>query len=212
MAQQLEEDPRMHCVVRLKSNNEPKTFVGSGVLYSVVDIGDRIYLFTAAHCLFSDGDHFANMRESIIVDIFSPTENCYKEILVEDVSAKSVMRTKETNDIAIIVLNKTEVLAINNQLPNVNIVCSNEDVREIVVMGFPKANNGIKVLPSNALWNNRIIDTNQFYLESISDIDHYNMEGYSGGGLFLKNDNEIQLIGIFVRFLKDSILSSVIIK
>lgn len=203
MAQQLEEDPRMHCVVRLKSNNEPKTFVGSGVLYSVADIGDRIYLFTAAHCLFSDGDHFANMRESIIVDIFSPTENCYKEILVEDVSAKSVMRTKETNDIAIIVLNKTEVLAINNQLPNVNIVCSNEDVREIVVMGFPKANNGIKVLPSNALWNNRIIDTNQFYLESISDIDHYNMEGYSGGGLFLKNDTEIQLIGIFVRFLKE---------
>ena len=56
-------------IVRLK--DETGLVVGSGVLYYEECMGERLYVLTAAHCLYEDSDHFCNLRDSIIVEIYS---------------------------------------------------------------------------------------------------------------------------------------------
>ena len=50
--------------IRLTDTNSLLT-IGTGFLYSQKNLGDWIYIITAAHCLFSDGDSFQNMLSEI---------------------------------------------------------------------------------------------------------------------------------------------------
>ena len=56
--------------VRLREcdNSQP---IGSGVLYYHPDLKNQIYILTAAHCLYKDGDSFAEPREGIKIDLFN---------------------------------------------------------------------------------------------------------------------------------------------
>ena len=200
MTQLIDKDLRMQCVVRLSENNKEKTPIGSGVLYYEKDLGDRIYLLTAAHCLYTDSDSFMKIRDDIIVNVFSPKANSYKEILVDDIKKNSVRQTKKTNDLAVLILNKADVDSINNDLPSIGIVCRHADINEVVALGFPQANKHKKVMPVIAVWMDGMIDTNQFYLRTDIDIIEDYVHGYSGGGLFLQTNNDILLLGLFVRF------------
>ena len=54
--------------VRLKDflNND---YTGSGVIYYQDNFKDKVYILTASHCLFTDGDQFRNQRNEICIDL-----------------------------------------------------------------------------------------------------------------------------------------------
>lgn len=193
----IEEDIRMQSVVRLRDNTG---CIGSGVLYSEDCLGDRIYLLTAAHCLYVDKDNYDTLRCCIYVDIFSPQEKCYKEVLINNIVDCCLWQPDKYNDVAVFVLNKYEVQKINTQLPKIEIVCHNTDINNILVLGFPRANQHERVLPTPAIWVDNMLAEKQFYLKTDADIIEDYAQGYSGGGLFLQTNNGIFLLGLFVRF------------
>ena len=57
--------------VRLKDflNND---YIGSGVIYYQDNFKDKVYILTASHCLFTDGDQFRNQRNEICIDLLKP--------------------------------------------------------------------------------------------------------------------------------------------
>ncbi len=44
--------------VRLRINDSSEISIGTGVIYYEDILDDKVYILTAAHCLFEDGDNF----------------------------------------------------------------------------------------------------------------------------------------------------------
>lgn len=190
------------CIVRLKTSDGVQ-YIGSGVLYSDNNIGERVYILTTAHCLFEDSDTFSVFRKSIVADIYSPITKKYEEIPVNNLKDVVVMRTEKTNDLAVIVLAKKSITKIAPELPSVKVVSSNADVNNIIALGFPKATNHKEIFTAPAKWLNERVGSNQFILQCEADLTEDYSRGFSGGGLFLQSNDEILLLGLFSRFLME---------
>lgn len=190
------------CIVRIKSA-DARHCIGSGVLYTEENLGDRVYLLTAAHCLFEDADTFNVLRNGIVVDVFSTVNKKYEEVVVLDLCHNAVMLTEKTNDLAVVVLEKHIIDSLCPNLPVVKIVTTNADVNEIIALGFPKANNHQEVFTARTTWLNERVGTKQFVLQCETDLIEDYAGGFSGGGLFLQVNREILLMGIFARFLME---------
>lgn len=185
-------------IVRLK--DETGLVVGSGVLYYEESMGERVYVLTAAHCLYEDGDFFGVLRKMISLEIFSYTHKCYESITISNLSDSSICSPKKGADYAIIVLNKFYVDSINSNLPVIQIVNSCADTKSMLLLGFPKANNHKEVLPSNVTLIEENMGEQQFLLNMEQGIESFYVEGYSGGGVFIENEaNENILLGLFIR-------------
>ena len=185
-------------IVRLK--DETDKVVGSGVLYYEKCLGGRIYVLTAAHCLYEDRDKFKVLRKMISVEVFSYNHQCYEAITISNLSDSLVCSPKKDADYAIIVLNKLNVDSINPDLPTIQIVNSCAEAKSMLLLGFPKANNHNEVLSSNVTRIEECIGEQQFLLNMEQGISAFYVEGYSGGGIFIENEaNENVLLGLFVR-------------
>lgn len=189
-------------IVRLKDENEH--VVGSGVLYYETNFGDRIYVLTAAHCLYEDGDNFSLLRNKLTVDIYSYARSCYEPLIVNNLYESIVCSSQKDADYAVIVLNKVNVDSINSNLPSVQIVNSCADAKKMLLLGFPKANEHKEVLPCCVSKIEERIGEQHFLLNMELGIENFYVEGYSGGGVFIENDaNESILLGLFVRMQED---------
>lgn len=189
-------------VVRLKDEND--NVIGTGVLYYETSLGERLYVFTAAHCLFKDGDHFCNLREKIIVEIYSYIHSSYEPVVVNKLSEVVVCSDQKDVDYAVIVLNKVDVDSINPYLEPIQIVNSCSDAKKMFLLGFPKANEHKEVLVSNVTKIADRIGERQFLLQMEQGIGSYYASGYSGGGVFIDNSaGESVLLGLFVRIQED---------
>lgn len=191
------------CIARLKSATNTSLCIGSGVLYTDVNIGDRVYLLTAGHCLFEDSDSFKVLREGIIVEVYSTISGKYEEVLVQNLCSNAVMYREKGNDLAVVVLEKNVISRLCPNLPIVKIVTTNADVNEIIALGFPKANNHQEVFTARTTWLNERVGTKQFVLQCDTDLTEDYASGFSGGGLFLQVNRETLLLGIFARFLME---------
>ncbi len=53
--------------VRLQDSETLKC-IGTGIIYSHENLNEKVYILTASHCLFKDGDNFQEIREKINID------------------------------------------------------------------------------------------------------------------------------------------------
>ena len=174
--------------------------IGSGVLYYEEYLGGRLYALTAAHNLYEDGDLFGVLRKSIYVEVYSYTHQCYEPITIRNLSDSVACSPKKDADFAIIVLNKVDVDSINPNLSTIQIVNNCAETKSMLLLGFPKANNHKEVLSSNVTRIEERIGEQQFLLNMEQGIANFYVEGYSGGGIFVENEaNENVLLGLFVR-------------
>ena len=67
--------------VRLKVSDGD--YIGSGVIYYQDHFKDKVYIMTASHCLFTDGDKFENQRSEINIDLLNSNFSSYETIKVQ---------------------------------------------------------------------------------------------------------------------------------
>jgi hypothetical protein len=176
----------------LKSNT-----IGSGVLYYEAKFKDKVYVLTASHCLFSDGDTFQNIHKELQIGIKKANSNVYEYIQV-DVIEKLLFKNAE-KDVAVLVLSKKEVERIVGDIPTVSAINKYKDSFQILIKGFPKATNGIELASLSIEWINNS-ENNRFQLQLNSDYYEDYLKGFSGAGVFLTNGNQIFLLGIVTRY------------
>jgi len=58
--------------VRLRQNNSSNSTIGTGILYYEKSLSDKVYVLTASHCLFEDGDSFQKHFDDLFIDVYSP--------------------------------------------------------------------------------------------------------------------------------------------
>ncbi len=186
--------------VRFKDTSLGKP-VGTGVFYYSEELRNRVYIFTAAHVLFEDGDEFTIPYSDILIDIYNPKTNLY-ETLQTPINPLLVSAEKD-NDIAIIVLEKEKVELITGKLLDVECLQERHSITNYIVKGFPEATNGQEIVTIHPIWKQGMTGVEKFQLEMKEDYEGWTMNGFSGSGTFLQVKDKVYLFGIFTRYREE---------
>mgnify|MGYP000994308652 FL=1 len=188
--------------VRLRINDSSEISIGTGVIYYEDILDDKVYILTAAHCLFEDGDNFQKMLDNVCVDVYCPQEKKYKSIIVENIN-ENLISINKLEDVAILIVDKENIDAINSSIPKIPIIKERKSFDFFVTKGFPQAMKGKELVAVYATWLQEMIQSNRFQLQMNADYTATNVEGFSGAGIFLEANDEIYLYGIFTRFREE---------
>jgi len=188
--------------VRIRANNLSGTTIGTGILYYEDTLYDKVYILTAAHCLFKDRVSFQQKFDSICVDIYSPQERTYKSITVENVN-ENLLNKVEVEDVAIIIIDKEKIDSVNPFVPKIQAIKERKSFYSFITKGFPNATKGKELVAVSSTWLHEMTETNRFQLQLNADYTETNVVGFSGAGIFLEANNEIYLYGIFTRFREE---------
>ena len=185
--------------VRLKDslNNQ---YIGSGVIFYQNNFNDKIYILTASHCLFTDGDKFQNKRSEICIDLLRSNFIDYETVKVKVDS--NLLFTSEKKDVAILILAKKEVESIIGNIPKVYCVKEKSTYNGFITKGFPKATLGEEIAVLYPTWLQHF-ENNRFQIQLNEAYSAYSTQGFSGSPVFLIAKNEVYLYGIFTRFRPD---------
>lgn len=183
--------------VRLK-NQETGKSIGSGVLYYHKNLRDLLYVITASHCLFKDGDKFTRPINSIIVDFLDPQSNSYKPHPHK--VDFSIVYTDIDKDVAVLVLQKSDVLKLIKEVPEIKVLKIRNSFKNFIVKGFPEATYGKELAVLYPTWLQATTEVEKFQLQLNENYDSYSTQGFSGASIFLQSNNQIFLFGIFTRF------------
>lgn len=184
--------------VRLKYVGTQKV-IGTGVLYYSDNLGDNAYIITASHCLHSDGDSFLTVKSSIIIDIYNHLKDTYISFEVQHINENLLFKEID-KDIAVLVLNKSEVENLIGDIPKVKVVTTRQNKSHFIVKGFPNATMGKELDVIYPTWKQELTTVPKFQLQLNEDYDGYATEGFSGSGIFLNDNEYVYLYGIFTRF------------
>jgi hypothetical protein len=182
--------------VRLK-DCQNDSYIGSGVIYYQDNFKDKVYVLTASHCLFTDGDQFRNQRNEIYIDLLKSNFSDYETIKVQIDS--DLLFTSEKKDVAVLILDKKEVENIIGEIPKVFTVKERSTYSGFITKGFPKATLGEEIAVLYPTWLQHF-ENNRFQVQLNEAYSAYSTQGFSGSPLFLIAKNEIYLYGIFTRF------------
>lgn len=185
--------------VRLK-DSQNNDYVGSGVIFYQDSLNDKIYILTASHCLFTDGDKFQNKRSEISIDLLKCNFFDYETVKVKVDS--NLLFTSERKDVAVLVLAKKEVESIIGEIPKISCVKERSAYNDFITKGFPKATLGEEIVVLYPTWLQHFED-NRFQIQLNEAYSAYSTKGFSGSPIFLIAKNEIYLFGIFTRFRPD---------
>lgn len=185
--------------VRLK--NKDNAVIGTGIIYYDDSLEDKVYILTASHCLFGDGDGFKEQREFINIDIYNTQTSTYNSITDKKIDS-SLLFKDENKDVALLIFEKDEILKLIglDNIPTVLAVQERHSFADFVTKGFPRATKGEELDTLNLQHPREMTEVNKFQLETTSSHSDINMEGFSGSGIFLLAGNEIYLYGIFTRY------------
>lgn len=188
--------------VRLK--NKDNTVIGTGVIYYDDSLEDIVYILTASHCLFEDGDRFTQQYESITIDIYNVQTSTYNSIINKSTDS-SLLYKDENKDVALLIFQKDEILRMIglNNIPSICVVQERHSFSKFVTKGFPRATKGKELETLPLQHPRKMTEVNKFQLETPSSYSESNIEGFSGSGVFLLADNKVYLYGIFTRYRKD---------
>lgn len=188
--------------VRLRdvNSNHP---IGSGIIYYHEYLNNRIYILTAAHCLFSDGDKFKEPYEEVILDIYNPKKDTYNSI--KHSIDHSFVSSYTDKDFAILIVEKSIIEKITGSLPTTKALKERNSVTTFVIKGFPSATKGKEIECIYPNWSQTQTEVNKFQLSlptnfSTATNATYQVDGFSGSGVFLHSNNIFYLFGIFTRF------------
>ncbi|ALU26558.1 MULTISPECIES: hypothetical protein [Myroides] len=65
--------------IRLRDVNNGAC-IGTGVIYYLDELKEQLYVLTASHCLFDDGDEFLIQRDEVYVDVLQKDLIHYKSL------------------------------------------------------------------------------------------------------------------------------------
>lgn len=182
--------------VRLQ-NSTDLNYIGTGIIYYNENLKDKVYILTASHCLFIDGDDFKNPRKDININFYNPISKHY-----ETVNWKinlDCLFTEINKDIAVLIIDKSIVENIIKKIPIIKVVNERDSYLNFITKGFPKATLSEELAVLYPTWLQKI-DDKRFQIQLNEDYSEYNTQGFSGSGVFLIANDEIYLFGIFTRF------------
>lgn len=185
-------------------NIQTEQTAGSGIIYAHPTLHHKVYILTAAHCLFENPYNFENPLIDIGLEFFNFEKKNYEQ-LVHKIDY-SLVSAQEDQDVAVLVLDLRDVEAITGILPVVNVVHNRNAHTNFVAKGFPSAAGGKEIVFINPNWVQQLPDKKQFQLlinQDFSDESsiNYRVDGFSGAGVFLYDNQSIYLYGVFTRFL-----------
>lgn len=176
--------------------------IGTGLIYYSDDLRDNVYIITASHCLYHDGDSFQELLSSIVIDMYNPLQDKYVSIKVNHIN-KNLLFQDSDRDVAVLPLSKSEVESMVGDIPKVRVVTTRQNKTHFIVKGFPNATMGKELDVIYPTWKQELTAARKFQLQLNEDYNGYATEGFSGSGIFL-NDNEfVYLFGIFTRFRQE---------
>lgn len=176
-------------------DSKTENSVGTGILINQNNSDNTLYLVSAAHCFFEDGDSFQTIRTNFIAKIFNPTTQKYVEVnLVPD---ENLLFRDIDKDIGLIVLSKS---LFDFEISTLNLIKERETYSDFIIKGFPLATQGKEIVTINPVWNQAAPTKQIFNLQLSEDYSSYNITGFSGSGVFLKTPQEVYLMGIFTRY------------
>jgi hypothetical protein len=173
------------------------SYIGSGVIYYQDNFKDKVYILTASHCLFIDGDQFQNQRNEICIDLLKSSFSDYETIKVQIDS--NLLFTSKKKDVAVLILDKKAVENIIGEIPKVSSIKERSTYNGFVTKGFPKATLGEEIAVLYPTWLQHF-ENNRFQIQLNEAYSAYSTQGFSGSPVFLIAKNEIYLYGIFTRF------------
>ena len=179
-------------------DTETGTVIGSGVIYFDERLKGSVYVLTAAHCLFADGDNFQNPLKSVLVRFYDPATDTYRS--VEVIVETKLLFTDVEKDIAILLLPLSVVENITGRLPQILCVRERRAFSNFAVKGFPNATGGKELDMISPTWKQEMTLVNKFQLQLNEDYSSWATAGFSGSGVFLEANDRIYLFGIFTRF------------
>jgi len=185
--------------VRLKDLNDQ--LIGSGVLYYSKDLRDKVYVLTAAHCLYSDGDGFQYPIQEIKIDLYNPNSKKYISIF-HNINF-SLVSNNTDEDVALLILSLPEVELITDTLPLVLAIKNRQSVSTFISKGFPNATMGKELVCIYPTWIHEMTEVHKFQLQLNEDYTGWSVNGFSGSGIFLLEDKKIYLYGIFARYREE---------
>lgn len=163
-----------------------------------------MYVLTAAHCLYEDGDQFAIPYENIQVLFYSKREGKY--VPVDHKLDHRLASPLLHQDVAVLNFERNVIEQITGSLPAIKVIQERYKTTEFVCKGFPSAANGEELITINPIWSQHIATDNRFHLSLKQDFSSeesakFEVDGFSGCGIFLVDGNDIYLFGLFTRFL-----------
>lgn len=177
---------------------ESTTTIGTGIIYYQKSFGDNVYILTAAHCLFDDGDKFQHIFQQVNIDLYVSTETSYRTITVN--VQENLLFKDIDKDLGILCLNKSTVESIIGAIPIIHVVRERLNFDKFTIKGFPNATKGEELAIINAIWLQNMTIVDKFQLRLTDDYTNWATQGFSGSGVFFEANNEIYLYGIFTRF------------
>lgn len=187
--------------VRLK-DQDTKRVIGTGVIYYNENLKDKVYIITASHCLFEDTDFFTSIYNSILIDFYNSTTNKYYTYKVNTLN-ENLLFKDEDKDVAIITLNKFDLVKLVNSIPSIKVSSNRQSYNDFIIKGFPNATEGKELASIRPIWVQQMPEVLKFQLQLNEDYSLYNIQGFSGSGVFLYDGNDIYLYGIFTRFREE---------
>ncbi len=197
MINQLNDNVITTLIVRLQLHDE-SAYIGTGIIYYEKLLNDKVYILTASHCLFEDGDSFENLRDYININIYNPNLKIYETI--KHKINPDFLFNEISKDVAILVIDKSIVENITGIIPILKIINERNTYSKFIVKGFPKATKSEELAVIYPFWLQHIDIDNRFQLQLNEDYSEYNTKGFSGSGVFLIANEEVYLYGIFTRF------------
>lgn len=192
------ENDKILSILTVKIKNVKDKTIGTGTIYYSKNLKNRIYVITAAHCLFDDGDLFKKPTEEVILDFYNSNANTYTSI--NYTIDHNFVSASNDNDIAILVLDKNAVETITGTIPLIECIKDRSTITSFVIKGFPKATQGKELACINPVWIQNLPTVDQFQLTLKEDYNNWTTRGFSGSGAFLHANNHLYLYGVFARF------------
>ncbi|MFT2010636.1 AVAST type 2 anti-phage system protein Avs2 [Pontibacter sp. 13R65] len=187
--------------VRIKNPNTSQV-IGSGTIYHSKHLHNKVYIITAAHCLYADGNSFQQPFDSVDLDIYNPLTNSY--LTINQAVDLNTVNPEEEKDLAVLVtdLEKTEV--ITGLLPQIISVRERRSASQFAIKGFPSATNGEELDSIYPVWKQEMTGSKRFQLQLLEDYKGWATNGFSGSGIFLHTNNILYLFGVFTRYREES--------
>lgn len=185
------------CTVRLRDGSS-HIVIGSGLIYYRDSLKDKVYITTAAHNLYFDGDKFQVPRQTIVVEFFNPKSGQYQSS--EKIINHKLVIPNPDKDLAVLLFEKSEVESLIGDLPLLEVVKERHNATQFVAKGFPNATAGLELATINPTWLQSMPDVEKFQLQLNEDYSSWATEGFSGSGVFIHDKNHLYLFGIFTRY------------
>lgn len=179
-------------------NSSTLNVIGSGLIYINPVLKDKVYILTAAHNLYSDADSFLEPINQINIDILNSTTNSYQSI-IHTINYDLVLPDTD-RDVAVLIINKSEIESITGTIPEVWAIRERMASDTFILKGFPNATKGEELVCINPIWIHKMTVVNKFQLQLNEDYKSWAIDGFSGSGVFLNDNDHLYLFGLFTRY------------